>query len=64
MPKKQSNAPKGSSRKVGNRKTHCDRYKAKNSLMKNKIKRISKSNGLKAVEVYRRDKTKQFPKEK
>lgn len=60
---KQTNVQKGSSRKVGNHKAHCERYRQRGSLLKNKIKKIAKSNGLKAVESYRHDPTRKFPKE-
>lgn len=59
----QQNVKKGSSRKVGNRKLHCSAYVARNSLMKNKLKRIARSNGLAALESYKRDKNKPFPSE-
>ncbi len=62
MPKQQG-APHGSSRKVGNRKTHCSAYIARNSLMKNKIKRILQSNGITAAMTYKQDIHKRFPSE-
>ena len=62
MPK-QSNAPKGSSRKVGRNKSKCDAYRAHGTRTKHKIKRILQSNGSKAVESYKRDPSKPFPKQ-
>jgi len=60
MPK-QENVKKGSSRKCGKRKKHCEQYRLHGTLLKNKIKRIRQSNGERAVTSYRRDPTAPFP---
>jgi hypothetical protein len=62
MPEQQ-NVKKGSSRKIGNRKRHCDIYRNHGTLLKNKIKRILRSNGITAASSYRRDPNAKFPKE-
>ena len=62
MPEQQ-NVKKGSSRKIGNRKDHCKRYRDHGTLLKNKIKRILRSNGMTAASSYRRDPSAPFPKE-
>ena len=61
MPK-QSNAPKGSSRKVGRNKSKCEAYRAHGIRSKHKIKKILQSNGIKAAESYKRNPSKPFPK--
>jgi hypothetical protein len=58
----QQNAPKGSSRKVGRNKIKCKIYREHGIRLKRKIKHILHSNGVKAVESYRKDSTKPFPK--
>ena len=59
----QQSTPKGSSRKVGNRRLHCSTYVSHGTLLKNKLKRIAKSNGGNAVMTYKRDIHAKFPSE-
>ena len=62
--KQSQSVGKRGSRKIGNQKARCERYRQSGILLRHKLKRILRSNGTRAATSYRQDPTRPFPKEK